>query len=86
MNSLICLAKIAFLSSADEDFDSTMLTEVIQPGQTEVCVDIIIENDRVVEGDEEFCVHLSSDNNDIDFGKEPCHICVTIMDPLERGL
>ena len=58
-----------------------MLTEVIQPGQTEVCMDIIIENDRVEEGDEEFCVQLSSDNNDIDFGSEPCHICVTIRDP-----
>ena len=63
-----------------------MLTEVIQPGQTQVCVDIIIENDGVEEGDEEFCVQLSSDNNDIDFGSEPCHICVTIMDPEERGL
>ena len=62
------------------------MTEVIQPGQTEVCVDIIIENDEVEEGDEEFCIHLSSDNNDIDFGSEPCHICVTIMDLLERGL
>ena len=75
------MTEIAFFISADEDFDSTMLTEVIQPGQTEVCVDIIIENDRVEEGDEEFCVQLSSDNNDIDFGSEPCHICVTIMDP-----
>ena len=61
------------------------MTGVIQPGQT-VCVDIIIENDGVEEGDEEFCVQLSSDNNDIDFGSEPCHICVTIMDPEERGL
>ena len=79
------MAKITFFISTDEDFDSTMFTEVIQHGQTEVCVDIIIENDRV-EGDEEFCVQLSSDNNDIDFGSEPCDICVTIMDPLERGL
>ena len=80
------MTKITFFISAAEDFDSTVFTEVIQPGQTEVCVDIIIENDRVEEGDEEFCVQLSSDNNDIDFGSEPCDICVTIMDPLERGL
>ena len=80
------MTEIAFFISADEDFDSTMFTEVIQPGQTEVCVDIIIQNDRVEEGDEEFCVQLSSTNNDIDFGSEPCHICVTIMDPTEGGL
>ena len=71
---------------AVDDFDSTMFTEVIQPGQTEVCGDIIVINDRVEEGDEEFCVQLSSDNNDIDFGNESCHICVTIKDPQERGL
>ena len=62
-----------------------MFTEVIQPGQTEVCVDIIIKNDRVEERDEEFCVQLSSENKDIDFGREPCHICVTISDPEEEG-
>ena len=62
-----------------------MFTEVIQPGQTEVCVDIIIKNDRVEEGDEEFCVQLSSDNNDIDFGSEPCHISVSISDPEKKG-
>ena len=77
---------VAFFISAVEDFDSTVMTGVIQPGQTQVCVDIIIENDRVEEGDEEFCVQLSSDNNDIDFGSEPCHICVTVMDPIETGL
>ena len=81
-----CLTEIAFFISADADFGSTVFTRVMQPGETEVCVDIIIENDRVEEGDEEFCVQLSSDNNDIDFGSEPCHICITLMDPLEKGL
>ena len=63
-----------------------MFTEVIQPGQTEVCGDISVINDRVEEEDEEFCVQLSSDNKDIDFGNESCHICVIIKDPQERGL
>ena len=63
-----------------------MFTRVIQLGKTEVCGDIIVINDEVEEGDEEFCVQLRSDNNDIDFGSDPCNICVTIVDPTERGL
>ena len=55
------------------------------PGQNMVCVDIEITNDQVEEGDEEFCVQLSSDNMDVNFGDDACHVCVTIMDPrLER--
>ena len=51
------------------------------PGSDEVCVEIPIENDQVEEGNEMFCIQLSSDNNDIDFGSNACDICVTIMDP-----
>ena len=55
------------------------------PGQNMVCVDIEITNDQVQEGDEEFCVQLSSDNTDVDFGNDDCHICVTVKDPELEG-
>ena len=61
------------------------MTRVIMPGETMVCVDIMIANDREEEGNEDFCVQLSSSDTSVNFGNEACHICVTIMDPENPG-
>ena len=58
---------------------------VIMPGDTSVCVNIQVNNDQRDELNEQFCVQLSSTDANVQFGTDPCHICVTIMDPqLER--
>ena len=58
---------------------------VIMPGDTSVCVNIMITNDQKEEGNETFCVQLSSTDANVQFGTDPCHICVTIFDPPRRG-
>ena len=63
-----------------------MKTAQIVPGSTQpVCVEIDVTNDQVDEPDEDFCVQLTSDNPDVDFGSDACHICVTIKDPVNEG-
>ena len=61
------------------------MIRVIMPGETMVCVNIMIANDREEEGNEDFCVQLSSSDTSVNFGNETCHICVTIMDPETEG-
>ena len=71
---------------AGEDFNTEAQMAVIMPGDTSVCVNIQVNNDQRDELNEQFCVQLSSTDANVQFGTDPCHICVTIMDPQIEGM
>lgn len=63
------------------DFDSTNKTAILLTGESEVCINISIISDVLVEGNEQFCVEVSSSLPDKIFGDpEKCDTCVEIVD------
>ena len=79
---------IIFIITANTDFDATSRTVILRAGETVVCTDIAIVVDGIPEGDEEFCVDISSDFRGFQFGDgnaNTCDVCVTITDPPDEG-
>lgn len=66
-----------------DDFDQTPRSAVVMPGDTEACVLIPVENDQIVEGDENFVVELTSDDDSVQFDSD---IIITIMDPERESI
>ena len=50
-------------------------------GQTRVCTTIDIVNDGIREGDEEFCVEVTTSLPRVTGDPDGCDVCVTITDP-----
>lgn len=66
---------------ANTDFDATAQNATLRAGETEVCVNISIVDDGTPEGDEEFCVEVTSPVPQVSGDPNGCDVCVTITDP-----
>ena len=79
---------IIFIITANTDFNATSQNVILRAGETEVCIYIAIVVDGIPEGDEQFCVDVSSDFRGFQFGDgnpSTCDLCVTITDPPDEG-
>ena len=82
----IHIYSLSLLSShtQDTDFDPTAQTVTLNPGETEVCVNISITRDNIEENNETFCVDLSSNNPAVQFQPNTCQSMVTILDEISK--
>ena len=88
IHEILFVYTIIFIITANTDFDATSQTVILRAGETVVCIDIAIVVDGIPEGDEEFCVEISSDFRGFEFGDgnaSTCDLCVTITDPPVEG-
>ena len=82
----VCVGILSLLSpySVGTDFSGAVQTVTIRAGETEACANIMIVNDNIQEGPEQFCVEVEIvgevPNSEVT-GTAGCQICVTINDP-----
>ena len=73
------------LSSLDNDFNQTLQTVTLYPGDNEVCVNIDIIQDNIQESNETFCVDLTCNDSAVQFQPGTCQSMVTILDESSKS-
>ena len=74
------------MSSLDNDFNQTLKTVTLNPGDNEVCVNVDIIQDNIQESNETFCVDLTSNDSAIQFQPGTCQVMVTILDESSKSI
>ena len=73
------------MSSLDNDFNQTLQTVTLNPGDNELCVNIDIIQDNIQESNETFCVDLTSNDSAVQFQPGTCQSMVTILDESSKS-